>query len=282
MMAVVIDTHCHLDVAAFADDRAAVLARAAAAGVVGMLIPAIRPATWAALTALPGQHPDAPLAVALGIHPQVVPELTADEDAIADALTEAIAAATTAQVVAIGECGLDRGTGARERQVAILRAHLRAARALGLPVILHLVGAHDIAPAILRAERVDQVGGVVHSFSGSPELVPIYAELNLALSFAGPVGWTGARKPKRAAAVVPALQLLAETDAPDQTPTSRRGGRNEPAFLPEVIEGLAAARGATPAAIAALTAGNARRWFPRAAAIWRSPPPAVAPDGPAG
>lgn len=282
MMVAVIDTHCHLDVAAFADDRAAVLARAAAAGVAGILIPAIRPSTWAALTALPGQHPEAPLAVALGIHPQVVPELAPDEDALADDLVAAIAAATTAQVVAIGECGLDRATGDRERQVAIFRAHLRAARALGLPVILHLLGAHDLAPAILRAERVHEVGGVIHSFSGSPELVSVYADLDLAFSFAGPVGWAGARKPRRAAAAVPDGRLLAETDAPDQTPAARRGGRNEPAYLPEVIAALAEARGTTPAAIAALTSTNARRRFPRAAAIWRKPAVALAATEPTG
>ena len=77
-----IDTHCHLDVDAFAADRAAVLARAQAAGVRGLLVPAIRPRTWAALTALPAAPPAAPLALALGVHPQVVPELDGDEPSI--------------------------------------------------------------------------------------------------------------------------------------------------------------------------------------------------------
>lgn len=263
-----IDSHCHLDVDAFAADRAACLTRAAAAGVTGMLIPAIRPSSWAALAALPGAHPDAPLALGLGIHPQVVPELDADERAVAARLTEAIAARLTPAVVAIGECGLDGATGEPELQVAIFRAHLRAARELGLPVIVHVLRAHDLAPRVLREERVAEVGGVIHSYSGSPELVARYADLNLSLSFAGPVTWDGARRPRRAAATTPLDRLLVETDSPDQSPAARRGGRNEPSHLPEVVAGLATARGEDAATIAAVTAANARRLFARAQAIW--------------
>ncbi|MEZ4399548.1 MAG: TatD family hydrolase [Kofleriaceae bacterium] len=145
---------------------------------------------------------------------------------------------------------------------------MRAARELGLPVVLHVVRAHDVAPRILREERVADVGGVIHSFSGPADLVPVYLRLGLALSFAGAVTWPGARRPVGAARAVPDDHLLAETDAPDQAPTPRRGGRNEPAFLGDVIAGLAAARGQAPAAVAATTAAAARRVFPRAAPWW--------------
>ena len=263
-----IDTHCHLDVDAFAADRAAVLARAQAAGVTGLLVPAIRPRTWAALTALPVAHPDAPLALALGVHPQVVPELDGDERALIDRLADAIAAARTDRVVAIGECGLDGGTGERIRQGQVFMAHLEAARALQLPLVIHVLRAHEIVPVLLKQARAHEVGGVIHSFSGSAELAKVYADLGFACSFAGPVTWPRARKPKWAAAAVPAELLLAETDCPDQSPEGWRGRRNEPAALPEVIAGLAAARGADPPAIAALTTANARRVFPAAARFW--------------
>ena len=263
-----IDSHCHLDVAAFDRDRAEVLARAAAAGVRGILVPAIRPRTWDALVGLPLAHPGAPLALALGVHPQVVPELDAEERAVIPRLTEAITAAMSPRVVAIGECGLDGGTAEMDLQIAVLRAHVRAARELGLPLVLHVLRAHDVAPAILREERVGEVGGVVHSYSGSPELVPIYAALGLRCSFAGAVTWPGARKPVRAARAVPIDQLLAETDGPDQAPTSRRGQRNEPAAVAEVIAGLAAAHGVEVETMAAATTANARALFPRAAAWW--------------
>jgi TatD DNase family protein len=260
----VIDSHCHLDVEAFDEDRAAVLARAAAAGVRGVLVPAIRPATWAALTRMVEVHGDAPapaIGVALGVHPQVVPELSAAERAIARDLTSAIAAARTASVLAVGECGLDGATGERDLQERIFRAHLGAARELGLPVVIHVLRAHDVAPRILREERVHQIGGVLHSYSGPAELVPVYAELGLHFSFAGPVSWERARKPVAAARAVPAERLLAETDAPDQAPAPHRGGRSEPALVAAVLAGLARARGASLAEIARLTATNALRLF---------------------
>jgi TatD DNase family protein len=259
----VIDTHCHLDVAAFDDDREAVLARAAAAGVAGVLVPAIRPRTWAALAAMVerlGERGPA-LAMALGIHPQVVPELDEGERAVARDLTAAIAAARTAGVVAVGECGLDGATGDHDEQERIFRAHLGAARELGLPVVIHVLRAHDAALRILREERVGPSGGVLHSFSGSPELVPLYAELGLHFSFAGPVTWENARKPVAACRAVPGERLLAETDAPDQAPTPRRGGRSEPSFVRHILDGMAAARGDDPATLASLTSTNARRLF---------------------
>ena len=261
-----IDSHCHLDAAAFDADRAEVLDRAAAAGVRGLLIPAIRPRTWPALAALPDRHPAAPLAIALGIHPQVVPELDAAELATVDDLAAAIAAARTPRTVAVGECGLDGATGARDLQERVLRAHVRAARALGLPLVVHVLRAHDLAPRVLAEERAGDVGGVLHSYSGPPELVPVYRDLGFTFSFAGPVTWANARKPLAAARAVPAALLLAETDAPDQAPAAHRGGRSEPAMVADVIAGLARARDEDPRTIAEQTAANARRVF--AAATW--------------
>src|SRR5262249_34882725 len=121
--------------------------------------------------------------------------------------------------------------------------------------------AHDAAPRILREERAHEVGGVMHSYSGGAELVGVYRELGFAFSFAGPVTYANARRPIEAARVIPAELLLVETDAPDQAPEPHRGGRSEPAFLGDVIAGLADARGVDVQAIAALTAANARRIF---------------------
>jgi TatD DNase family protein len=250
----VIDTHCHLDVPAFDADRDEVLARARDAGVTHIVVPAIRPRTWAALVALAARHGE--LAIALGIHPQIVPELEPDEVLDADAITKA---ATDAHAIAIGECGLDGATGDRERQEQLLRAHIRAARATGLPLLVHVLRAHDAAPRILREERAHEVGGILHSYSGGEDLVPVYRDLGMCFSFAGPVTYPNARKPVAAARAVPDELLLAETDAPDQAPASHRGQRSEPAFLREIIAGLAAARGTTAEAMAALTTANARR-----------------------
>jgi TatD DNase family protein len=252
----VIDTHCHLDVAAFDADRDEVIARANAAGVRGMLIPGIRPRTWAALAALARRHAAAGVRFATGIHPQVVTELDGDERA--GDLEDRIAAASGG-AIAIGECGLDGATGERALQERIFRAHVRVARALGKPLIVHVLRAHDAAPRILREERAADV--VLHSYSGGADLVPIYAGLGCAFSFAGPVSYGNARRPVEAARAVPAELLLAETDAPDQAPAPHRGTRSEPGFLPAVIAALAVVRGAAEEEVAALTAANAARLF---------------------
>ncbi len=258
-----IDTHCHLDVEAFDRDRDEVVARATAAGVRGFLVPAIRPRTWPALVALTTRHAAAGMRCALGIHPQIVPDLAHDElggDALTCDLAERIARAITeAGAIAVGECGLDGGTGDLPRQEVIFRAHLRAARMLRLPVVIHVLRAHDRAPKILREEG--PLTGVLHSYSGGAALVPVYRELGLAFSFAGPISYPNARRPIEAARAIPAELLLVETDAPDQAPEGHRNGRSEPAQLPAVIAGLAAARNEDPAVLAAVSARNARRIF---------------------
>ncbi|HEU0034270.1 MAG TPA: TatD family hydrolase [Kofleriaceae bacterium] len=250
-----IDTHCHLDTAAFADDVDAVIARATRAGVVGMVVPAIRPRTWPALRALAERQAAAGVVHAVGVHPQIVEDLASDE--LADLEDRLLDAGRDA--VAIGECGLDRGCGAYDEQQRIFRIHVRVARTLGKPLVIHVLRAHDDAPRILKEERC--AGGVLHSYSGGADLVPVYRELGLAFSFAGPVTYANARRPVEAARAVPAELLLAETDAPDQAPAAHRGSRSEPAFVADVIAGLARARGIAVDEAAALTTANARRVF---------------------
>lgn len=241
-----IDSHCHLDVPAFDRDREAVLLRARQAGIEGILVPAIR---WDV------QLADPMVRIGVGFHPQIVPQLDPAERATTpEALAEL---AVQRRAVAIGECGLDGNTAERDVQEQLFRMHVRAARIAGLPLVVHVFHAHDRAPQILREERC--TGGVMHSYSGGAELVPVYAELGFAFSFAGPVTYPNARRPLEAARVVPPELLLVETDAPDQS--SRRGQRSEPAFLPDIVAAIAAARSVEATDLAALTAANARRVF---------------------
>ena len=135
---------------------------------------------------------------------------------------------------------------------------MRTARLVSKPLVIHVLRAHDAAPRILREERAGEVGGVMHSYSGGADLVPVYRDLGLCFSFAGPVTYPNARRPLEAARAVPNELLLAETDAPDQ---SSRGGRSEPAYVADVIAALAAARGVSTEAMAALTTKNACRLF---------------------
>ncbi len=252
-----IDTHCHLDKADFDGDRAAALARARAAGVTEVVVPAVGP-PWDGLLRLarstPGVH------AGVGVHPQLLPELDAcDDDRLLSDLESALG---RGGAVAVGECGLDgpSSQGAPlERQRWVLAGHLALARRFSLPVVLHCLRAHEPLLELLEREPLP-AGGVLHSYSGGPELVPRYARLGLHFAFAGPVTFEKARRPLEAVRAVPPERLLLETDAPDQTPRPHRG-RNEPAYLAEIAAAVARALGTTVEAVDALTSANARSLF---------------------
>jgi TatD DNase family protein len=245
----------------FDADRDAVLARAWASGVEGILVPAIGPDAWDALLQLPVR--EARLQVALGIHPQLLPELL--ESADAPALERLDALLGHGGAVAVGECGLDgpSTSGApMERQLRVLDAHARLARKHGLPLLVHCQKAHPALEEWLARAALPDAGVVLHSYSGGPGRVAEYVSRGCHLSFAGPVSWPEARKPVEAVRVTPRDRLLVETDAPDQAPAPHRGGRNEPGFLVRVVEATAAALGLSVQETGALVAENARRMFP--------------------
>ena len=237
------------------------LDRAWGAGVQGILIPAIGPAAWEGLRALPRR--DARLQIALGIHPQLLPELPADGDE--PALERLDALLGSGGAVAVGECGLDgpSAPGApMERQLRLLDGHARLARKHQLPLLVHCKRAHPALEECLARTTLTDAGVVLHSYSGGPARVASYVARGCHLSFAGPVSWPEARKPVEALGLTPRDRLLVETDAPDQAPAPHRGGRNEPAFLVRVGEATARALGEPVADTGALVAENARRLFP--------------------
>lgn len=237
------------------------LVRAWTAGVEGILVPAIGPDAWQALLALP--RSDRRLQVALGIHPQLLPELPEEGDGPALERLDGLLA--TGVPVAVGECGLDGQSvpGApMDRQLRILEGHARLARKHGLPLLLHCQKAHPALEAWLAGARLPEAGVVLHSYSGGPARVGGYVARGCHLSFAGPVSWAEARKPLAALQLTPRERLLVETDAPDQAPAPHRGGRNEPGYLGRVVEAMAAAIGEPVEVTAALLAENARRLLP--------------------
>lgn len=217
-----VDTHCHLDDPRFDADRAEVLARAAGMTIV---VPGVHEAQWPRLRA---QAASWGVAFAVGTHPQCLPESRAVPTDVAGAC-------------AIGECGLDHAVPVpMDEQARVLAAHVALAVDTKLPLILHCYRAHPTMLAVLR--RFGPLRGVMHSYSGGPELVADYLQIGLHISLAGVVTYDNARKPLNTLRRVPRERLLAETDAPDQCPRPHRG-RNEPSFLPYVIAAMEAARG---------------------------------------
>jgi TatD DNase family protein len=164
---------------------------------------------------------------------------------------------------AIGECGLDflraRTPESREHQLAVFRGHVELARATGLPLSMHCVGAHGPLLALLRERPTPP--SVMHAFSGSAELARQFVAAGHYISFAGSVCLSNARKPIAAARAVPEDRLLIETDSPDQTPPDRRPADNEPAFVVDIARRLAEVRNVELADLARTTFANACRVF---------------------
>jgi TatD DNase family protein len=245
-----IDTHCHLDVVEFAADRDAVIARSRAAGLVGIVVPAIRAAGWDDLLSLCDSADD--LYPALGLHPVYLDQHQADN---LEALERVVA---EHRPLAVGEIGLDYYLKDldRTRQQALFEAQLAIAKSAGLPVLLHVRKAHDEVLATLRRIRVK--GGIAHAFNGSLQQAQQYLELGFRLGFGGMLTFTRSSRLRRLAAELPGEAIVLETDAPDMTVAAHRGERNSPEYLPDVLQALAEVKGEDPCRLAALTTSNAR------------------------
>jgi TatD DNase family protein len=245
-----IDTHCHLDVVEFAADRDAVIARSRAAGLVGIVVPAIRAAGWDDLLSLCDSADD--LYPALGLHPVYLDQHQADN---LEALERVVA---EHRPLAVGEIGLDYYVEDldRTRQQALFEAQLAIAKSAGLPVLLHVRKAHDEVLATLRRIRVK--GGIAHAFNGSLQQAQQYLELGFRLGFGGMLTFTRSSRLRRLAAELPGEAIVLETDAPDMTVAAHRGERNSPEYLPDVLQALAEVKGEDPSRLAALTTANAR------------------------
>ena len=260
-----IDSHCHLDAAEFHADRSDVIERAFFSGIRDIVVPAVDESSWARIMAL-ATAPAAGLSIhaALGIHPVAIPACDeADDDAMMERLEALV---STTHPVAIGECGLDTTIdlvkAPLERQERLLRAQLEIARKQALPVIFHARGptTYDRLARLLDETGLPQ-GGVIHSYGGGAEMLKRFLDHAVMFGFAGPVTYPNARKVRASLVAVPDDRLLAETDAPDQTPAPIRPARCEPAHLTRNIDAMAAARGVSSAQLAALTTDNARRLF---------------------
>lgn len=254
-----VDSHCHLDFPDFAADLDAVMVRAAAAGVGTMLTICTHLSRFERVRAVAERFDN--VFCTVGVHPH---EAAAEEGISVERL---VALAAHPKVVGFGETGLDYfyDHSPRDRQQESFRLHLRAARAAGLPVIVHTRDADDDTAAILKEEAATgDLTGLVHCFSSSAALAQAAIELGFLISFSGIVTFKKADDLRRIAADLPADRILVETDAPYLAPVPKRGKRNEPSFVAHTAACIAAARGSTEAEIAATTTANFFRLFRKA------------------
>ncbi|MBB1062651.1 TatD family hydrolase [Limosilactobacillus fastidiosus] len=252
----VYDSHTHLNDDAFYNDVPAFEARAAHYGVTQMNI--VGSNTILNERALKLAHKYENLHAIIGWHPEDIRSY--NEEAEKKLLSQL----HDPQVVGIGEIGLDYfndQTSPHDQQQEIFAQQLEIARQLHLPVSIHVRDALDDAYSILRDAHIDEYGGVMHSFNGSPEMAEKFMNLGMAISFSGVVSFKTAEDVHRAALAVPLDRMMVETDAPYLTPIPYRGKENEPGFTKFVVNAIAKLKNVDAELVAYKTFHNAEQLF---------------------
>jgi TatD DNase family protein len=259
-----IDSHCHLDFPDFASDLDAIVERAAAAGVGRIVTISTRVRRLSELLAITERFPNVYCSV--GTHPHHADE----EDGIAAG--ELIELTRHPKVVALGEAGLDYfyDNGSPQAQARGFRAHIAAARATGLPLVIHTREADEDCGRILEEEVAKgPFRAVLHCYTGGRELAMKAIALGLSISFTGILTFKKSQNLRDLVAELPADRIMVETDAPYLAPGKFRGKRNEPSYVVEIAKVLAETRGVSLEDISRQTTENFFRLFskvPRAKA----------------
>ena len=249
------DTHVHLNAEQYKDDLEEVIERAQEAGVEYMVVVGFDRETIQKAMEITERYDF--IYASVGWHPVDAVDMTTKDLEWIEELS------SHPKVVALGEMGLDYywDKSPKDIQQEVFRQQIRLARKVNLPVIIHNRDATEDVVRILREEKVEEVGGIMHCFTGSLEVAKQCIELNMYISFGGPVTFKNAKKPKKVAAEIPVERLLIETDCPYLTPHPYRGKRNEPSYVSYVAEQIAELKQMSYEALAKKTTENAKKLF---------------------
>ena len=251
-----IDTHAHLDEAAFELDCDEVVQRATDAGVSRIIT--IGTTAASSQRAVELAHRFDSVSAAVGIQPNYVADAEPTDWSLIEGLV------SDPQVVAVGETGLDRywDYAPIELQREFFTRHVELAQARDLPFIVHCREAEADTVAFLRdAGRQGPLRGVMHSFCGDLNMATECLELGMHISFAGMLTFKKNNELRATAAAIPLDRLLVETDAPYLAPTPKRGKRNEPALVRHTADCLAEVRGMSSADLDVQLTANASQLF---------------------
>jgi TatD DNase family protein len=251
-----IDSHAHIHGDEFRDDFAPMMSRAEAAGVRTIItVGADLPSSIAAVN-LAGTYDN--IYCAVGVHPH-------DAAGVDETVYQRIKdlASSCDKVVAIGEIGLDfyRDRSPRDQQERVFRRFICMARELALPLIIHDRDAHERVMSILREERAETVGGVLHCFSGDLAMARECIDMGFYISIPGTVTYANNRALHEVVQGVKIEHLLVETDCPYLAPVPQRGKRNEPAYVRHTAAKVAELKGLALADVARITTLNSQRLF---------------------
>jgi TatD DNase family protein len=230
-----IDTHCHIDLDAFASDRRQVIQHARQLGVSTLVIPAVTAEKWQQLVMLCSEYPN--LYFALGLHPYFIAHHRQQD------LVELEELLGNVPAIAVGEIGLDYYDRNLDRQTQqfFFKAQIEIASRLGLPVIIHSRKSQDDIIAILKKSGFVE-GGIMHAYNGSLQQATMLLEMGFKFGFGGMLTFERSTKLRKLAQSLPVEAIVLETDAPDMTVASHHGQRNSPEYLPEILHTLAEIR----------------------------------------
>lgn len=248
------DSHCHLDcldLEKYGQDVCQAIAAARKKNVRYILCPGVSIEAFSNIFKIISVDQD--LFASVGVHPT-------EKNVYQPKLQDLLTSGEHKKVVAIGETGLDFYYGndevERQRQRELFGLHLQAARELGKPLIIHARDADQEIVKILTEEHAEEIGGVLHCFTGSLEMAQASIALGFYISFSGIVTFRNAESLRQVAKKVPLEKILLETDAPYLAPNPVRGKSNEPANLPYIAEFMAELLGVSYEEFAAQTTAN--------------------------
>lgn len=251
----IFDTHTHYDDEAFDEDREELLTSLFKQGIEAVTNVGASIKTSENTLKLVDQYPN--VYGAIGVHPSETAELNEEK------LNWLRTQSSHKKIVAIGEIGLDYywDEPDREIQKTWFIRQLSLAREVNLPVIIHSRDAAKDTLDIMKAEKSEEIGGVIHCFSYEKEMAREYLNMGFYLGIGGVLTFKNARKLKEVVAYMPMEQLVLETDCPYLAPVPNRGKRNSSLNLPYVVKEISAIKGIPEEEIIAITNQNARKLY---------------------
>lgn len=248
-----IDTHVHLNSDKLYQDLENVINRAIQNDVKEMIVVGFDKITNKRAIEIAEKYPF--IYATVGYHPTEAKDITKEDFEL---LRKQLA---HKKVVAVGECGLDFYWDKEhaEEQIEVLKTQIELSKEFNKPLVIHMRDASEATYNVLS--DYDHLKGVMHCYSGSAEMAPLFIELGLHISLGGPVTFKNGHKPKKVAESIDLDYLLVETDSPYLSPHPFRGKTNEPFRVKLVAEEIARLRGLTYKEIADLTTKNARKLF---------------------
>jgi TatD DNase family protein len=253
-----VDSHCHLSFPELLARLPEIRAQMAAAQVDRALCICTTLEEFDGVHALAIAHDN--FWATVGVHPD-------NEGVREPTLDDLLTLGAHPRVLAIGETGLDyfrlgeRSLADMQWQRERLRVHVRAARQLQKPLVIHTRSASADTLSILREERADQAGGVFHCFTETREVAAAALEMGFYISFSGILTFKTANDLREVAKFVPLDRCLIETDSPYLAPMPYRGKTNNPSYVPYVAAELARIKGVSVEEIAQATSANFDRLF---------------------